>query len=242
MFKVARKFDPAEDDRNWSVLFKTHMANMHRIDAVHPMWQQGYDRLGIDITRRPTEEDLSKVLREVSGFELVQTGFSVIMPQISWYTFIAAKKLPCTCFVRTPQELDYCDEPDYWHDVMGHAAFLAVKEYAEMYRLLAVTYIKAFTENRTDLLPSLDFIGGLFIELGLIREPNGLKAFGATFYSSGEVLEAFKPENQVEFTMDALSSGEDYNRHQFQGKYYIFRSMEQIHVLIRSLASSLNIG
>ena len=32
----------------------------------------------------------------------------------------------------------------------------------------------------------------MIIELGLIREPSGIKTFGSTFYSSGEVREAFK--------------------------------------------------
>lgn len=239
MLKVSRRFNPKEDDLNWPVLFNTHMANLHRLDAVHPMWQQGYDRLGIDGTCRPKEHDLTSVLRDITGFELVQTGTSVILPQIEWYTYIAASKLPCTCFVRTPAELDYCDEPDYWHDVMGHVTFLAVKEFAELYRLLAVTYIRAYKENRADLLPSLDFIGGLFIELGLVREPSGLKAFGATLYSSGELSEAFKPENQVIFNLESLTSGEAYDRHRFQGKYYIFRSMEQMLEVIQSLSAAL---
>ena len=240
MEKVKRKFNPAADDHNWSVLFATHMANLQQLGAVHPMWQEGYDRLCIDPAKRPREEKLSAVLRGLTGFELVQTGASVIMEQIDWYTCLAAGQLPCTCFVRTPEELNYCDEPDYWHDVMGHAAFLAIGSYAEMYRLLAVTYVRAFRENRTDILPTLDFIGGLFIELGLIREPSGLKAFGATFYSSGEVAEAFRPEHQVMFTDEALRSGETYDRHKFQGKYYVFRSMEQVTELIRDVALRLD--
>ena len=113
-------------------------------------------------------------------------------------------KMPMTNFVRTSEELDYCDEPDIWHDVMGHIPYLAEIEYSEMYQLLAQTYVLAFNSNRKNFLKQLHFIGGMIIELGLIREPSGIKAFGSTFYSSGEVREAFKKENQLLFTLDAL--------------------------------------
>ena len=108
-----------------------------------------------------------------------------------------------------------------------------------MYQLLAKTYIGAFDSKRDDLLPSLDFIGGMLIELGLIREPGGIKAFGSTFYSSSEVKEAFIPANQVDFTEDALHSGKTYDRHSFQGNYYIFDSLEQLVELIEKIAGQL---
>ena len=97
-----------------------------------------------------------------------------------------------------------------------------------MYQLLAKVYIKTYEAKRQDLLPELDFIGGMLIELGLIKEKSGIKAFGSTFYSSSEVFEAFKPENQIQFTREALTSGESYDRHSFQGKYYIFESLDQL--------------
>ena len=75
----------------------------------------------------------------------------------------------------------------------------------------------------------------MLIELGLIREPSGIKAFGATFYSSSEVFEAYKPENQIGFTPVHLRSGESYDRHSFQGKYYIFDSLEQLLKIIEDI-------
>jgi len=79
----------------------------------------------------------------------------------------------------------------------------------------------------------------MIIELGLVKEPGGLKAFGATFYSSSEVFEAFKPENQIPFTIEALISGESYDRHSFQGKFYIFDSLEQLRQIITSIYQRL---
>ncbi len=233
--KSTRKFDPKVDDDNWSALFNTHFQNLQSLNAVSTIWINGFVKLGIDNSRRPKADELNLAIKKYTPYTFVQTDDNIIFEQIDWYTMIADYKMPMTNFVRTPEELSYCDEPDYWHDVMGHVPFLAQKDYSDMYNLLAKTYIKAYQNKRTDLLKQLDFIGGMIIELGLIKELSGIKAFGSTFYSSSEVFEAFKSENQIAFTREALHSGESYDRHSFQGKYYVFDSMEQLTTLIAEI-------
>jgi len=233
--KSSRKFNPEIDDKNWQALFNKHFQDLQSLNAVGTTWMNGFSRLGIDNSKRPTAEQLTAIAKPYTGFTFVQTGDNIIMEQFEWYSMIADHKMPMTNFVRTPAELHYCDEPDYWHDVMGHIPYLVIPEYVEMYTQLAQTYVSAYRNNRNDLLPQLDFIGGLLIELGLLREPSGIKAFGATFYSSSEVFEAYKKENQIIFSPEALFSGESYDRHSFQGKYYIFDSFDQLRNIIADL-------
>ena len=228
MYKSTRVFDPLNDDKNWKTLFETHFQNLQSLNAISTLWISGFSKLGMDQSKRPLVEDLTNALKPYTGYTFVQTPGTIILEQIDWYKMIASFKMPMTNFVRTPEELDYCDEPDIWHDIMGHIPYLAEKQYSDMYQLLAKTYIKSYQANRKDLLKELDFIGGMLIELGLIVESTGIKAFGSTFYSSSEVFEAFKPENQIQFTEEALVSGESYDRHSFQGKYYIFKSLDQL--------------
>ncbi len=238
MKKDHRKFT-VDDDKNWSALFNTHFQNLQSLNAICTLWINGFSKLGMDNSKRPHAADLTAAVQRYTPYTFVQTDENVILEQIDWYSMIADYKMPLTSFVRTPEELDYCDEPDLWHDVMGHIPFLAEREYSDMYQLLAKTYILAHRSKRFDLLKPLDFIGGLFIELGLVREATGIKAFGSTFYSSGEVFEAFRPENQIAFTKEALMSGESYDRHSFQGKYYIFDSMEQVVAIIADIKSKI---
>jgi phenylalanine-4-hydroxylase len=212
---------------------------LQSLNAISTFWINGFSKLGIDNSKRPKADELTTAVQKYTPFTFIQTDDNIIFEQIDWYSMIADYKMPMTNFVRTPEELNYCDEPDYWHDVMGHVPYLAEKDYVEMYTLLAITYIQAYQNKRSDLLRQLDFIGGMIIELGLIKESSGIKAFGSTFYSSGEVFEAYKPENQIVFTPAALQSGESYDRHSFQGKYYIFNSLSQIMELIRELNASL---
>ncbi|MEK6782255.1 MAG: hypothetical protein AABY93_11140 [Bacteroidota bacterium] len=235
--KSTRTFDPAADDKNWSILFDRHFQNLQSLGAICTLWINGFSKLGIDNSKRPLAEDLTSAIQKYTPYTFIQTNANVILEQIDWYTMIADYKMPLTNFVRTPEELNYCDEPDIWHDVMGHIPFLAEAKYSDMYQLLARTYLDVHSRGRKDLLKQLDFIGGMIIELGLIGEATGIKAFGSTFYSSGEVVEAFKKENQLVFTPEALRSGESYDRHSFQGKYYIVNSLEHLVEIIRSVKS-----
>lgn len=235
MKKSIRTFNPAIDDKNWSILFNTHFQNLQSLNSICTLWINGFSKLGIDNSKRPLAETLTASIQKYTPYTFIQTDDNVIFEQIDWYMMIADYKMPMTNFVRTPEELNYCDEPDLWHDVMGHIPFLAESSYSTMYNLLAKTYIEAYRGKRQDLLKQLDFIGGMIIELGLLRESTGIKAFGSTFYSSGEVFEAFKKENQIQFTPEALLSGESYDRHSFQGKYYIFDSLEQLVEIIQGI-------
>jgi len=239
MLQQARTFDPVNDDKNWKILFDTHFQNLQSLNAISTLWISGFSKLGMNHDQRPLATQLTKAILPYTGYTFVQTDQNIILEQIDWYKMIANYKMPMTNFVRTPEELDYCDEPDIFHDIMGHIPFLVEKEYSDMYQLLARTYIKAFDQQREDLLLELDFIGGMLIELGLIKEPSGIKAFGSTFYSSSEVFEAYKPENQITFTNASLRSGESYDRHSFQGKYYIFDSLEQLTDVIDHIALRL---
>lgn len=234
-----RGFDPLVDDKNWKLLFEKHFQDLQSLNAISTLWISGFSKLGMNHDKRPLAEDLNSAIRPYTGYTFIQTNENEILEQIDWYKMIAAHSMPLTSFVRTPEELSYCDEPDIWHDIMGHIPFMAEQSYSEMYQLLAHTYISAFESNRQDLLGELDFIGGMLIELGLIREPSGIKAFGATFYSSSEVFEAYKPENQITFNTSHLSSGESYDRHTFQGKYYIFDSLEQLYEIIMNIKKRL---
>ncbi len=237
--KVKRFFNPDVDDDNWQALFNTHFQDLQSLNAISTMWISGFSRLGIDTYKKPTADELTAAIAPYTAYTFIQTDEHLILEQRAWYDMISKRSMPLTCFLRTPEELSYCDEPDIWHDIMGHIPFLAHQEYSDMYQLLARTYNRAYDEERNDLLPELDFIGGMIIELGLIKESNSIKAFGSTFYSSSEVFEAFKPHNQIPFTMDALQSGETYDRHSFQGKYYIIDSIDHLVSIILDIEKRL---
>lgn len=236
---MTRRFDPIHDDRNWKMLFEKHFQDLQSLGAISTLWISGFSKLGINHARRPTAVFLTEALKPYTGYKFIQTEDNVILEQVEWYRMIARYEMPLTSFVRTIDELAYCDEPDIWHDIMGHIPYLAEETYSDMYQLLASTYISAYEQERHDLIKELDFVGGMLIELGLIREETGIKAFGSTFYSSSEVIQAYEAERQIPFTIQSLTSGESYDRHSFQGKYYVFDSLEQLVDVIRYISDRL---
>ena len=239
MYKKYRKLNMKTDNKNWQILFNTQFQNMQSLKSVSTLWINGFSKLGLDNSKRPTMKEINKVSIKNTGYRFVQTKQNVILPQIDWYKMIARYEMPVTNFVRKPKELDYCDEPDSFHEIMGHIPFLMDKKYSDMYQSLARLYIDAYKKNRRDILTEVDFISGYIIELGLIKEPTGIKAFGATLYSSGEVKEAFKKKNQRFVGGKIPNENNAYDRSAFQGKYYIIDSIAQINKLIASIRKKL---
>ena len=135
MSKSKRYFNPGQDDLYWSQLLKQHLHDMHSLDAVSTMWQAGFDALNINPQILPKAIILTESLLAHTGYTFVQTQDHIIHPQREWYGMIAEYQMPLTCFIRTPEELGYCDEPDIWHDIMGHIPFLVNPQYSEMYQL-----------------------------------------------------------------------------------------------------------
>jgi len=239
MYKSYRKLNPKIDNKNWQILFNTQFQNMQKLGAVSTLWINQFSKLGIDNSRRPSVRELNGASKKYTGYRFIQTQKNVITPPIDWYKMIVRYEMPVTNFVRKPSELDYCDEPDSFHDIMTHIPFLMNKEYSDMYQLLARTYIEAFNRQDQKALEKLDFIGGYIIELALIREKTGLKAFGVTLYSSGEVKEAFKKENQIVLGNNLPIEKKSYDRSSFQGKYYIIDSITQIVKFIMQVKKKL---
>jgi len=144
MKKPSRTFDINVDDHHWQTLFETHFQDMQSLNAISTTWISGFSKLGIDNRKRPLADELTKAIAPYTGYTFIQTSENIILKQIDWYSMIAKYQMPLTSFVRKPAELKYCDEPDIWHDIMGHIPFLAEDDYSEMYQLLAKTYIEAF--------------------------------------------------------------------------------------------------
>ena len=147
-----RTFDLAHDDDHWKQLFEIHFQSLQSLNAISTLWISGFSKLGLNQNKRPQAEQLTLALKPYTGYTFIQTNENVILDQKSWYTMISNYQMPLTQFVRRPDELDYCDEPDIWHDIMGHIPFLAEKSYSDMYQLLARAYLRALNADRSDLL------------------------------------------------------------------------------------------
>src|SRR3546814_11785964 len=101
---------------------------------------------------------------------------SDLVPDATFFDHLANRRFPAGNFIRTPQQLDYLQEPDVFHDVFGHVPMLADPVFAD--------YMQAYGEGglrslKFDALKQLARLYWYTVDFGLIREGGGLRTYGA---------------------------------------------------------------
>ncbi len=175
--------------------------------------------------RIPRFEEINERLHQATGWEIV--GVPGLIPEVPFFTLLANRKFPVTDWIRTPQEFDYIVEPDIFHDLFGHVPLLFNPVFADYVQRYGQGGLKA---NELGACEQLSRLYWYTIEFGLIRERDGLKAYGAGILSSaGELRYAVtSPEPQrvplaLERTMRTR-----YKIDSFQQTYFVIDSFQQL--------------
>jgi phenylalanine-4-hydroxylase len=130
-------------------------------------------------------------------------------------------------FIRRPDQLDYLQEPDVFHDVFGHVPMLADPVFAD--------YLAAYGRGglRALELGALKQLSRLYwytVEFGLIQEPEGLRIYGSGIVSSyGESIFALDDPspNRIGFDMKRVMQT-DYRIDDYQQTYFVIPSFEEL--------------
>ncbi|MCW2495198.1 phenylalanine 4-monooxygenase [Jatrophihabitans sp.] len=145
----------------------------------------GKARLGLPADHVPQ-------LAEVTDRLVTLTGFSYqpaagLVPLREFYGALADRRFWATQYIRHHSVPLYTPEPDVLHEVVGHGSTLADDGYAALYEAAG----RAARRVETD--QALQFVSRVFwftLEFGVVRETDGLKAYGAGILSSpGEITE-----------------------------------------------------
>jgi phenylalanine-4-hydroxylase len=211
--------------------------------AEHALWRKLYDRQMRLVPQYACEEFLhaldrlevsggiprfaaiSRKLRRATGWELV--AVPGLIPDLAFFEHLANRRFPVTRWLRRPQEAEYVVEPDVFHDFFGHVPLLFDPVYAD--------YLAAYGEGglKAARLGSLKHLARLYwytVEFGLMRTPEGLRAYGAGLLSSaGEILyaaESAEPR-RVKFDLERLLRTE-YRIDRFQDTYFVIDGFEQL--------------
>lgn len=230
--KNRRITNPIVDNKNWQILFDTQFNNLQKNSRIATLWINGFSKLGLDNSKVPSVEYLNAVSQKYTKWKFIQTKDVVIASGKDWNELTVKRMMPITNFVRTPKELYYCDEPDKWHDIIGHIPFLMSEEYSRMYQNISRLYLQAY-EKSEKYAKEVAAIISYIIEVGLIEENKKLKAFGATLYSSaGELESAFKKGNYSRFSLSEIQKEGSYDRSQIQQRYFIIKSLDEINRVV----------
>ena len=89
----------------------------------------GMQALPIGADQIPDFRRLSDVLMRHTGWQVV--AVPGLVPDAVFFEHLANRRFPAGQFIRRPQQLDYLQEPDVFHDVFGHVPMLMNRAIAD---------------------------------------------------------------------------------------------------------------
>lgn len=186
---------------------------------------QGMRALPIAADRIPDFRRLSDVLLTATGWQVV--AVPGLVPDEVFFDHLANRRFPAGNFIRKPQQLDYLEEPDVFHDVFGHVPML-------MHPVIA-DYIQAYGVGglRAQSLGVLDKLARVYwytVEFGLLEQAGGLRIYGSgivsSFTESIFALDDPSP-NRVRFALERVMRTR-YRIDDFQETYFVLRHFDEL--------------
>ena len=116
-----------DENKTWATLISRQ--NEAVKTRACPEFLEGLDRIQFSLDRVPQHTEINKKLKGFTGWEVEVVP--ALIPAKEFFTLLANKKFPAASFIRTPQELDYIEEPDIFHDLYGHIPFFTIPAYAD---------------------------------------------------------------------------------------------------------------
>lgn len=207
----------------WSTLFKRQSALLP--GRACEAFIDGMRRLPIGAERIPDFEQLSRVLMEHTGWQIV--AVPGLVPDEVFFDHLAHRRFPAGRFIRTPEQLDYLEEPDVFHDVFGHVPMLMNPVIADFVQAYGVGGLRA---QALGVLPQLARVYWYTVEFGLVREQGGLRIYGSGIASSATetrfALESPSP-NRVAFELERVMRTR-YCIHDFQETYFVLEQLDDL--------------
>jgi phenylalanine-4-hydroxylase len=192
---------------------------------VVPEFLDGLDILRISRPGIPNFDELSERLHKATGWSVV--AVPGLVPDDVFFAHLAQRRFVCGRCIRRPDQIDYLQEPDVFHDVFGHVPLLANPVFAD--------YMQAYGAGglRADGLGAIDRLARLYwytVDFGLIRHADGLRLYGAGIVSShAESIFALddRSPNRLGFDLRRVMRT-PYRIDAFQQTYFVIDSFEDL--------------
>lgn len=187
-------------------------------------FMHGLDLLNLPTDRVPQLPEVSKVLKETTGWEVAQVPALINFDE--FFRLLANKKFPVATFIRTREEFDYLQEPDVFHEIFGHCPLLTNPAFAHFTHTYGKLGLNASKEDRVYLARLYWFT----VEFGLLKTTDGLRIYGGGIMSSpGETLyatESDTPERQTLVPVEVLRT--PYRIDIMQPVYFTIDSLDSL--------------
>ena len=213
-------------------------------DAEHQVWITLYERQAallpgracdpflkgleaLDLHRAgiPDFARINQELQRLTGWTVV--AVPGLVPDEVFFDHLANRRFPAGQFIRKPDQLDYLQEPDIFHDVFGHVPMLTDPVFADYMAAYGRGGQRALGLGRLHNLARLYWYT---VEFGLLETPEGLRIYGAGIVSSrSESLFALDDPspNRLGFDLERVMRT-PYRIDDFQQVYFVIPSLRAL--------------
>ncbi|WP_112662519.1 phenylalanine 4-monooxygenase [Microvirga flavescens] len=209
------------DHATWRTLAKRQREILQ--GRVVDAFLEGLDRLGIGEEGIPDFRVMNQRLRAATDWEVV--AVPGLIPDLAFFRLLADRKFPAGFWIRKPEQIDYIEEPDVFHDVFGHVPLIMQPLYADYLEAYGKAGLVAAEKGALKRLARLYWYT---VEFGLAQTPQGLRIVGAGIASSPSetvfALESPSP-NRVAFDL-ARVMRTLYRIDDFQETYFVLDGVE----------------
>jgi len=205
---------------------------------------EGLTKLNLPTTYIPQLHDIDEVLQATTGWQTAAVPALISFGK--FFKLLANKSFPVATFIRRFEDMDYIEEPDIFHEIVGHCPLLTHPAFAAFNETYGKLGLSATKEERWFLARLYWFT----IEFGLVgSQPEDRRIYGGGILSSpSETIYALdrtpqelsiaqnKPQSQPEHRafdlLDVLRT--PYRIDQIQPIYYVIDELDTLFDIVDS--------
>lgn len=232
---------------------------IHYSDDEHAMWQallerqakqipnracsaylEGLTKLNLPSARIPQLHDIDDVLQATTGWRTAAVPALISFGK--FFKLLANKSFPVATFIRRFDDMDYIEEPDIFHEIVGHCPMLTHPAFATFNETYGKLGLNASKEERWFLARLYWFT----IEFGLVgKTQDSRRIYGGGILSSpSETVYALhnsseqqaesqqKPEHRAFDLLDVLRT--PYRIDHIQPIYYVIDDLDTLFDIVNS--------
>lgn len=212
---------PESDQESWRFLYDRQMKFLP--NRACNEYMEGTEQLNLSHNKIPFLRDISHVFYKTTGWKIARVPG--LIHEQNFFELLRRKVFPSTDYIRGKDELDYTPAPDLFHDIFGHMPLLTNKNYASFYQKFGEAAMNAKGKDRT----KLETLHWFTVEFGLIRNPEGMRIYGAGILSSlNEVQHALSNEVVVKDFDPEKIVLQQYDVWHLQPVLFAIESFEQL--------------
>ena len=213
----------AREHATWDTLFCRQSAQLQTRAA--PEFLAGIDFLKLSKPGIPDFDELNANLSNATGWRVV--AVPGLVPDTVFFDHLANRRFVAGRFIRKPDQLDYLEEPDIFHDVFGHVPLLANPIFAHYMEAYGKGGQRAMQRGMVEKFARLYWYT---VEFGLIDAGDGLKIYGAGIVSSyGESAFSLDDPSPHRLAFDTLRTMRTpYRIDDYQQNYFVIESFADL--------------